>query len=351
MGISGIVLVFGLMLMGCPTEGGNENGNGNENENGGGTTEDDNWFEPKAVLLTHNTFADGVMTNYARTAWYKFSGESGKTYQVQWNSATYGDGTKTCSYVYVTAFSDSGSVFFTNTYNGWTSPQIIFPRSETVYLLVTTSYSGTYAIKYFDIGSLPPQEAMTLSAAWEPWGIGLSWNSSAAANYYLYRSTSADGEYEKIATLKNTNYKDTQLAGGTTYYYKISASNSIGEGTQSQAVSIVYVAESTLIDLTSGTSQDGSISSAGEYDLYKFTAESGKTYEVKWNDLYQGDKTKTVDIKVSAFKSDGSSIFSNYDSAWTTPQTISNVSGAVYLRVNAFSNDRTGTYAIEYTEK
>jgi hypothetical protein len=57
---------------------------------------------------------------------------------------------------------------------------------------------------------------------------------------------------------------------------KVSAVDSIGEGTRSQAVSIVYAAESTLVILVSGTSQDGSISSAGEYDLYKFTAESGK---------------------------------------------------------------------------
>jgi hypothetical protein len=339
MGISGIVLVFGLMLTGCPTD-------------GGGTTEDNNWFEPNAVLLTHNTFADGVINSYDKTAWYKFSGESGKVYQVQWNSSTYGDGTKTCSYVYVTAFSDSGSVFFSDISNGWASPQIIFPKSETVYLMVTTSSSGTYAIRYFEIGSLPPQEVMTLSAAWEPWRgeeISLTWNSSAAANYYLYRSTSTDGEYEKIAILKNTSYKDTQLVMGTTYYYKVSAYNSIGEGTQSQAVSIVYTAESTITTLTSGTSHDGSISSAGESDWYKFTADSRKTYEVKWNDSYQGDNTKTVDIQVRAFKSDGTYIFSQ-DSAWKTPQTISNVSGPVYLRVTAYSTG-TGTYAIEYTEK
>jgi hypothetical protein len=331
----------------CSTEPEKEN----RDENGEGTTEGNNWFEPNAVLLTHNTFADGVMTNYARTAWYKFSGESGKTYQVQWNTAIYGDGIKTCSHVYVTAFSDNGSIFFTNIYNGWASPQMIVPNSETVYLMVTTSDSGTYAIKYFAIAELPPQEPLTISAAWEPGRISLTWNSATAANYYLYRSTSADGEYEKIATLKDTSYKDTQLAGGATYYYKVSAFNSIGEGTQSQAVSIAYAAESTIIDLTSGTSLDGSISSAGESDWYKFTADSGKTYEVKWNDSGQGDKTKTVDIRVSAFKSDGSSIFSNQDSAWTTPQTISNVSGTVYLRVNTYSSSSTGTYAIEYAEK
>jgi hypothetical protein len=312
------------------------------------TTNGSNGFDPGAIALTHNTFANGIMSNYDRFVWYKFSGESGKTYQIQWNSSSHGDGTKTCTNVYVTAFSESGSVFFVNTADGWASSPTISPGNKTVYILVTTtSNGGTYDIRYFDSAATPPQQGLAISkTVGGPTWISLTWNSIIATGYNLYRSTSEDGEYEKIATVTNTTYTDRAANEGTNFY-KVSAYNSIGEGVTSKVVSTAY---STAEDITRGTSIDGRISAAGKNNWYKFTAEAGKTYELRWNDSYQGDKTKTVDIYVSGFRSDSSSIFSDQDSAWTTPRTISGVSGIVYLMVRA-SGTTTGTYAIEYTEK
>lgn len=93
--------------------------------------------------------------------------------------------------------------------------------------------------------------------------------------------------------------------------------------------------------------------------------QDGQWYDVIvpvwWNDQKQGDRTKTLDIEVYAYYSDGT-IFelSNQDSAWNEntysqynhpPRNIhySNSNGKVYLMVRAKNNSRnTGTFSIAY---
>ena len=55
--------------------------------------------------------------------------------------------------------------------------------------------------------------------------VTLSWAPvKNAAKYTIYRSTSADGPYQKMYTTSNTNYTNTyNVTPGTTYYYKVQA--------------------------------------------------------------------------------------------------------------------------------
>jgi subtilisin family serine protease/fibronectin type 3 domain-containing protein len=69
--------------------------------------------------------------------------------------------------------------------------------------------------------------------------VGLSWTppasngGSAITGYKLYRGTTPGGE-ALLVTLGNlTSYADTAVTNGTTYYYKVSAINGVGEGAQS----------------------------------------------------------------------------------------------------------------------
>ena len=70
--------------------------------------------------------------------------------------------------------------------------------------------------------------------------VELSWSAvSGAAGYTLYRNSDGGASYSAIATsLVSTNYTDTELLNGTTYYYVVTAMNSGGtESTHSVVVS------------------------------------------------------------------------------------------------------------------
>jgi beta-glucanase (GH16 family) len=69
--------------------------------------------------------------------------------------------------------------------------------------------------------------------------VALSWNpSGSGATYNLKRSLVSGGSYTSVATgLTTTNYTDTELTNGTTYYYVVSAFNAGCESTNSTQVS------------------------------------------------------------------------------------------------------------------
>jgi hypothetical protein len=71
-----------------------------------------------------------------------------------------------------------------------------------------------------------------------------------------------------------------------------------------------------------------------------------------WNDSYEGDGTKTCDVKVSAYwYSDSVTIFSAADSGYSTtaPSFTATKSGYVMLKVEPYSSGVSGgTFAIGY---
>jgi C1A family cysteine protease len=60
----------------------------------------------------------------------------------------------------------------------------------------------------------------------------LSWAATdGAAGYEVYRATSKNGTYTKVATVKKKSYTDTKLKKNTTYYYKVRAYKKSGSTT------------------------------------------------------------------------------------------------------------------------
>lgn len=67
--------------------------------------------------------------------------------------------------------------------------------------------------------------------------ITLGWNEDIDADgYYVYRSDSYYGTYKKIATVNKNSYKNTGLANGRSYYYKVQPFNYLGDGKISDSV-------------------------------------------------------------------------------------------------------------------
>ena len=109
--------------------------------------------------------------------------------------------------------------------------------------------------------------------------------------------------------------------------------------------------EANPIPLIENTWADGSIISdaGGTAVWYSFNVTSGTTYRVWWNDSNAGNNTKTLNVKVSAYYSNGTSIFTNIDSGWSARSFTPNTSGVVRIKVEPYSSGGIGTFAVVYS--
>ena len=81
--------------------------------------------------------------------------------------------------------------------------------------------------------------------------VSLSWpaplnNGSTITSYKVYRSTSSGGESFLNSTASGS-FTDTTVSNGTQYFYKVSAVNSVGEGTLSGEVSATPVVPAATV--------------------------------------------------------------------------------------------------------
>jgi kumamolisin len=103
------------------------------------------------------------------------------------------------------------------------------------------------------VSTTPPATPTGVTAVAGDRQVTVSWTaSSGATSYNVYRGTSAGGEgTTPIATgVIATTYTDSAVTNGVTYYYKVSATNSVGSSNLSSEVSAMPVA--TALAITSG---------------------------------------------------------------------------------------------------
>jgi len=321
----------------------------------------------QAITLSITKWKEGsVATGEAK--WYKFDAASEAKYNVQWKDEDFSD--DYTAWIKVTAYKSDGTTKISGIdgATGWSYPRPVSGVSGTVYLKVEpynsiASYAGTYAIRFYDPAVVVPQIPLSISSvkATPVPNIIITWSyiysTGGVTGVNVYRSTSETGTYTKLGTVTGTltsSYTDTTVTAGNTYWYKVASYNSVGERDKSDAMSDTVPNASSVKSLTVGTTSTALTEDTigTEVIWYKFTATSGITYNVQWADSWQkpDGSTYTGDILVSAFKSDGTSIFQNYDDGWTSPRTVSSVSGTVYIKVEAYIYNgaaKTGTYGIK----
>jgi hypothetical protein len=79
--------------------------------------------------------------------------------------------------------------------------------------------------------------------------INLTWNAATnAAGYNVQRSAINGGPYAVIATgVTTTNYTDTGLTGGSTYYYMVSALNLVGGSANSAQAGTTTLSQPRIV--------------------------------------------------------------------------------------------------------
>jgi rhamnogalacturonan endolyase len=123
--------------------------------------------------------------------------------------------------------------------------------TETTYTDVGLNVAATY---YYQVAAVnaagvstnatvsvmaPPSAPASLSAVPGDSQVTLSWSAVAnATGYFLYRGTSSSNEnVVVVSSYTGTSYTNTGLANGTTYYYVVAGTNSVGLGPNSPEAS------------------------------------------------------------------------------------------------------------------
>src|SRR5205807_452840 len=150
----------------------------------------------------------------------------------------------------------------------------------------TSSLSNEASAKTIAVPSAPQNLQATAA------GIGnvtLAWQApsnggSPITNYKIYRSSSSgtEGLYTTIGNV--TSYTNTGLANGATYYYKVSAVNSIGTSSLSNEAStftprnLVAAASNGQIALSWTTPSTNGGSAITNYKIYRGTSSNTETF-------------------------------------------------------------------------
>ena len=183
-----------------------------------------------------------------------------------------------------------------------------------------------------------------LSASAQSESITLSWNSvSRASGYYVYRSSSSSGYYDKIGTADNTYYTDNSPLEGNNYY-KIKAYNSSTESNYSDYAYCKFNKKEEVKKPSAPTGVTAEfagstaipqvfikwneVENATSYKVYRSTSANGYYsqigYETNKAQMYDYEpKTGTNYYKVTAVNSAGESEYSNYAKCTYDPNDVS----------------------------
>jgi len=341
--------------------------------------------------LTANTWADGNIATSDGVQWFEFTATNSTQY-IHINFGSLSD-------LYVQVFNSSyNAVGDRENLYGYTYTSLYLTVGQKYYIKVWPfNYGGTYQIAFNTspvapgaiISNDPGTEGNPIPLAANEWKDGsityntpngevwYSFNVTGGNTYYVWWNDRDAGDDSKTLDVKVAGYyangslafyeEDsawsypqyfTASSTGTVklrvvpYYYNTGtfaiaySANNIRPGSNNSGT------EANPIPLTANEWKDGIINSPRDDVWYSFNVVQGTLYNVWWNDKNEGNYTKTLDVMVSGYYTNGvSPIFEFKDSAWSRPEYFTAFSsGTVKLKVSPryYSGD-TGTFAIVYS--
>ena len=156
--------------------------------------------------------------------------------------------------------------------------------------------------------------------------VTVTWKKVAGVTgYKVYRATSKNGSYKKVATVKTLKWTDSKLKTGKTYYYKVRAYNKTANSGYSKVVKAKPVpAKTSLSSVKNAKGKKATltwkkVAGATGYKVYRTTKKNGSYKSLKtvknvktWTDSNL-KKNKTYYYKVRAYKTvDGSKVYGAY---------------------------------------
>ncbi|MGE5329543.1 MAG: fibronectin type III domain-containing protein [Deltaproteobacteria bacterium] len=209
--------------------------------------------------------------------------------------------------------------------------------------------------------TIPNPPAVLTAVAVSANRVKLMWNApgSDPYDYYIYRSTSQNGDYQALYDTDRLYYTDSSLTPSTTYWYQVKAKNEAGFGNPT-TISITMPSDnqappeppiiSSVTVLSSSEMQInwGAVNGAQTYNIYRRIG----TKNAQWDKIGNTQNTSYTDnglspgtdydYKVSALNSIGESVMSNLNSGTTNvndgpiirPEITSPVNGAVLKKDN-----------------
>lgn len=193
-------------------------------------------------------------------------------------------------------------------------------------ITVDADRPGTYAVVgYHSLGA----PTVTVKAASYN-SAKISWaKMTAASKYEVYRATSKNGKYSKIATVTGTSYTNKKLTVGKTYYYKVTAAGNLYGTAYTTAASSIKNVKMTLatprLKVNAGkkkaTVKWNKVSGANGYVIYRSTSKNGNykkitTVKSAKTVTYINKKLKakkTYFYRVRAYRTvNGKKVYSSY---------------------------------------
>ena len=177
---------------------------------------------------------------------------------------------------------------------------VIGTTEETAFLDTTATVGATW---YYKVSAITPNGTRSNASAYksgkcicgtpavelsldEPTGKPrASWESvPGAKKYEVYRATSANGKYSKVATVTGCTYLDSNATVGKTWYYKVKAlaSNSAYNSALSQVDFRLAICAQPKVTLKRNATTGqielswGKITGAARYEVYRATEETGE---------------------------------------------------------------------------
>ncbi|MDR2575273.1 MAG: hypothetical protein LBC52_02400 [Treponema sp.] len=180
----------------------------------------------------------------------------------------------------------------------------------------------------------PGSSAWQINSEYSSEGSSTSTVERRSAIIYLVLDCSTSMDTNNIARIRNAaNTFITSIYNRYTSGSSGTGGNNGGSGNNG-----------TPTTLSQGVWANGNITQSAPFDFYQVNVTAGTTYYIWWNDQFEGNGTKTLDVLVSA------SGFSDVDSGWFMPMSFTAGGNGIFLlTVKAYNFGDTGTYAIAYS--